>query len=477
MGPVLVSRADFLMLRLFRQYYPIRNLFFVAGEGLVIYASFLLASLALQGPSVVEKDPWIALKSLLITLVCQACLYYNDLYDLKVTDTLKELTIRLVQSLGFAAVILALVYVLFPRTEVSTATFAVSVGLVVLLVASWRFGYSIVLQRGLFNQKIMLLGSGGLTGSIEKEIRERVDCGYSVALEVPECVDDVDFSKPSGVRRICRENFEGLCELAKAFEVEKIVVAFKERRRALPTAELLRCRMEGIDVLEGNTFYEMLTGKFLVGQINPSWLIFSGGFQKSRARRFIKRTTDLIFSVVIMAVLSPFLLLVAGLIKLDSPGRVFFSQERVGERRRIYNVLKFRSMVADAEKISGPVWAQENDPRVTRLGRCLRRLRIDELPQLWNVVKGEMSFVGPRPEREVFIKELEQKIPYYGERFYVKPGITGWAQINYGYGASVEDAVEKLNYDLFYIKNMSTMMDILIVVKTLKIVIFGRGVR
>jgi exopolysaccharide biosynthesis polyprenyl glycosylphosphotransferase len=221
----------------------------------------------------------------------------------------------------------------------------------------------------------------------------------------------------------------------------------------------------------------MLTGKFLVGQINPSWLIFSGGFQKSRARRFIKRTTDLIFSVVIMAVLSPFLLLVAGLIKLDSPGRVFFSQERVGERRRIYNVLKFRSMVADAEKISGPVWAQENDPRVTRLGRCLRRLRIDELPQLWNVVKGEMSFVGPRPEREVFIKELEQKIPYYGERFYVKPGITGWAQINYGYGASVEDAVEKLNYDLFYIKNMSTMMDILIVVKTLKIVIFGRGVR
>ena len=321
------------MLRLFRQYCPIRNLFFVAGEGLVIYASFLLASLALQGPSVVEKDPWIALKSLLITLVCQACLYYNDLYDLKVTDTLKELTIRLVQSLGFAAVTLALIYALFPRTEVSTATFAVSVGLVVLLVASWRFGYSIVLQRGLFNQKIMLLGSGGLTGSIEKEIRDRVDCGYTVALEVPECVDDLDFSKPSGVRRICRENFEGLCELAKAFEVEKIVVAFKERRRALPTAELLRCRMEGIDVLEGNTFYEMLTGKFLVGQINPSWLIFSGGFQKSRARRFVKRATDLVLSVLLITILSPFLLLVALLIKLDSPGRVFFSQERVGERR------------------------------------------------------------------------------------------------------------------------------------------------
>jgi lipopolysaccharide/colanic/teichoic acid biosynthesis glycosyltransferase len=175
--------------------------------------------------------------------------------------------------------------------------------------------------------------------------------------------------------------------------------------------------------------------------------------------------------------LLPFLLLVAAAIRLDSPGPVSFNQMRVGEKRRIYRMHKFRSMVKDAEKLSGPVWAQENDPRITRVGRVLRRLRIDELPQLWNVVKGDMSFVGPRPEREPFVQELEKVVPYYGERFLVKPGITGWAQVNYGYGASVRDAVEKLNYDLFYIKNMSNLMDLLVVLRTIKILIFGYGAR
>ena len=239
----------------------------------------------------------------------------------------------------------------------------------------------------------------------------------------------------------------------------------------------MRCRVEGIDVIEGNSFYEMLTGKLIVEQIPPSWFIFSDGFHKSRTKRFLKRSSDLILSFVLLICICPLMLLVAILIKLDSSGPVIFSQERVGEKHKSYLVKKFRSMVVDAEKRSGPVWAQDDDPRITRVGRFIRKTRIDEIPQFWNVFKGEMSFVGPRPEREYFVNDLEKKIPYYRERFTVKPGITGWAQINYRYGATIEDAIEKLNYDMFYIKNMSIWMDLMIVLRTIKIVLFGWGAR
>jgi sugar transferase (PEP-CTERM system associated) len=251
----------------------------------------------------------------------------------------------------------------------------------------------------------------------------------------------------------------------------------KERRGRLPSRELLRCRVNGVDIIEGTSFYEMLTGKILVKQINPAWLIFSKGFHKSRIRRFLKRTMDLVLSLTLLTLLSPAIIAIAILIKIDSKGPVIFSQERVGENKKAYLVQKFRSMVLDAEKQSGPVWAKDNDSRITRVGRLIRTWRFDEIPQLWNVLKGEMSFVGPRPEREFFVKELEDIIPYFTERFSVKPGITGWAQISYGYGASVEDAIEKLNYDLFYIKNMSTFMDLLIILRTIKIVLFSKGAR
>jgi sugar transferase (PEP-CTERM system associated) len=239
--------------------------------------------------------------------------------------------------------------------------------------------------------------------------------------------------------------------------------------------ELLKCRISGIEVLEGNTFYEMLMGKLIVEQINPSWLIFSAGFQKSFLQKLSKRTIDLLISSTMLILLSPLIVLTAIIIKLDSKGPIFFSQERMGENRKPYMVHKFRSMRSDAEKSTGPVWAQENDDRITKIGHFIRKTRIDEIPQLWNILKGEMSFVGPRPEREHFVRELEEIIPYYGERFSVKPGLTGWAQVSYGYGATVEDAIEKLNYELFYIKNMSILMDIMIVARTVKTVIFGMG--
>jgi sugar transferase (PEP-CTERM system associated) len=265
--------------------------------------------------------------------------------------------------------------------------------------------------------------------------------------------------------------------MAKEMDIKKIVLDLKEKRGAFPTRELLNCRIDGVDILEGNSFYEMLTGKLIVGQINPGWLIFSDGFKKSFIKSFLKRFIDISFSFIMLVMLLPVILATAILIKIDSKGPVFFLQSRVGQKRKIYNVFKFRSMIVDAEKQSGPVWAESNDDRITRIGKFIRKWRIDEIPQLWNVLKGDMSFAGPRPERDYFVKKLEDVIPYYSQRFSVKPGVTGWAQVSYGYGASVEDAVEKLNYDLFYIKNMSIFMDLIIILRTIKIVLFGKGAR
>lgn len=463
------------MLRLFKKYYPIRNFFFVAGEGVFIFISVLAAVLIFFGPTALILDDWLLLKVLLITIICQASLYYNDLYNLQATESFNELGIRLLQALGVAAILLAFIYMLFPQVIIATGTFIVSISFAILLIVLWRFLYSIVLKRGLFNQKIILLGSGQVAMNIKQEIVVRKDCGYTLALEVPESIYDVNLVNPGNVPIICQNNFEGLCGMAHAMEITKIVVGFKEKRHIFPIRELLKCRVEGIDVIDGNDFYENLTGKLTVEALNPSWLIFGGGFHKGRIRRFLKRSVDLLLAVVMLILNLPIIIITASLIKIDSPGPVIFSQERVGEKGRTYRIHKFRSMIADAEKKSGPVWAQDKDDRVTRVGKFIRSWRIDEIPQLWNVLKGEMSFVGPRPEREFFVKKLEEKIPYYSMRHTVKPGITGWAQVCYGYGASVEDAVEKLNYDLFYIKNMTTLMDLMIVLRTIKIVLFGMG--
>ena len=462
------------MLRILKQYYPVRNAVFVVGEGLFIFLSVIIASWIIIGNDIILTDKVLALKTMLIVSVCQLCLYYNDLYDLKVTDTYPELFIRLLQALGASAIVLAPVYYLFPVCIIGKWIFNISIFFVITFIVIWRMGYMQILNRGLFDQKIILLGSGELAKNIAQEIAEKKDCGYQVAAVIS--------GQDNSLGQLVNSSGDGyeieygdFCAKAKSLNIDKIVVAIEERRSGFPIRQLLNCRVDGIEVIEGTSFYEMLTGKFMVEQINPSWLIFSEGFRKSWLKRVLKRTTDLVLSLILLVLLGPILILVAILIKLDSKGPVFFSQERVGENRRPYMVHKFRSMVQDAEKECGPVWAQADDCRVTRVGYFIRKWRIDELPQLFNVIKGEMSFVGPRPEREFFVKELEMAIPYYGERFSAKPGVTGWAQVSYPYGASVEDAKEKLNYDLFYIKNMSIFMDLMVIMKTVKTVLFGEG--
>jgi len=259
--------------------------------------------------------------------------------------------------------------------------------------------------------------------------------------------------------------------------ITKVIVSFSERRGAFPVDEILQCRMSGIDVVDAITFYESMNRKLFIESITPSWFIFSQGFRISSSRRIFKRALDVAGASVGLLLLAPFFPLFAALIKLDSPGPVFFRQVRVGEGDRLFTIFKLRTMRQDAEASTGAVWAQKNDPRVTKLGTFLRKSRIDELPQLINVIKGEMSLVGPRPERPEFVQDLKKEIPFYSERHYMKPGVTGWAQVKYPYGASLEDAIEKLRYDLYYIKNYSVLFDIRVILLTIGVVVFRKGAR
>ena len=271
-------------------------------------------------------------------------------------------------------------------------------------------------------------------------------------------------------------DFKQISSICRTCQIDRVIVALDERRGSLPLDQLLQCRLKGIHVDDGISFSESLSGKLSVENLHPSTIIFSNGFRGVLVYKGIKRAIDLLASLLGLLVFLPLCLIIALAIKLDSRGPVFYRQERVGQDGRLFSLIKFRSMTVDAEK-DGPVWAVVNDQRVTRVGRWLRKLRLDEITQIINVIRGEMSIVGPRPERPFFVKKLEKEIPFYSHRHAVKPGITGWAQILYPYGATREDAQEKLKYDLYYIKHMSPIMDLRIISETAKIVLLGRGSR
>lgn len=266
-----------------------------------------------------------------------------------------------------------------------------------------------------------------------------------------------------------------LLRMAESFGADQVVVSLSERRGVFPVEELLNCKLAGIEVIDAPSFYEGATRKLLLENITPSWFIFSHGFKVTWLLRFFKRTLDIGVSLLGLAFFAPFLPLIALAIRLDSPGPILFRQTRMGQGDRLFTLLKFRTMRQDAESRTGAVWSQENDPRVTRVGAFLRKTRLDEIPQLVNILKSDMSLVGPRPERPEFIIKLKKQIPYYNERHYVKPGLTGSAQVYYPYGSSVEDAIEKLRYDLYYIKNISILLDLIIISKTFGVVLLGKG--
>jgi sugar transferase (PEP-CTERM system associated) len=385
-----------------------------------------------------------------------------------------ELGLRLTKAIGFASIILAIVYYCIPSLLVGRGIFFISLAFLTLLVVSWRSSYNWILKKKIFTKKIFLLGTGELSRKIFNEVNGHRDSGYQIAGVIPSNSAPVIALSPN----IPLFDINGrLCELAESNHISHIVVALDDRRGHLPLHELLRCKMGGITIIEAESFYEKLTGKILAEDIYPSWFIFSKGFRRTRLQRFTKRLTGLTLSVIGLLLTLPLTLIIVIAIKLDSKGPIIYKQKRCGANGWIFELCKFRSMVDNAEEKTGPVWATDDDERVTRVGKMLRKFRLDELPQLWNVLKGDMSFVGPRPERPEFVGELEKIVPYYSERHNIKPGITGWAQVSYGYGASVDAALNKLKYDLYYIKNMSILLDFMIIFKTMKIVIQQSGAR
>jgi sugar transferase (PEP-CTERM system associated) len=309
-------------------------------------------------------------------------------------------------------------------------------------------------------KRVLILGTGSLAASVARELNRRRDLN----LEVVPGMGNVS-SGPE------------IEALARQQRVSRIIVAHKDSRGALPVQALVRLRLEGVEIEEARVALAALTGRVALETLRPSWLVFSPGFRCSPLTALLKRLFDLCLSATGLVVSAPAMALVSLAVWIESGRPILYQQERIGLRGKPFRLLKFRSMRPDAENGNGAQWAQENDPRVTRVGRWLRKFRLDELPQFWNVLRGEMSLVGPRPERPEFVNQLRETIPYYDERHSVRPGITGWAQVRYPYGASVEDAARKLEYDLFYLKNLSVLFDCAIVFETVKIVLFGRGGR
>jgi sugar transferase (PEP-CTERM system associated) len=464
-----------MILKILNQYVPLRKLAFIILEtgfimGMVLFGAYLRF---LGDPTGFSDYEYLFLKALLIVGIVQLCLYYFDLYDLKIFRSNFELGIHLLQSLGVSSIILAVLYYLFPFLIVGRGIFLISLGFIGAMIVCWRVIYNRILKTKQIDQRIMIVGSGQLAKSIAIEIIDKADTGFNVIgfiTDNPERVGE-KLVNPSVIG-----DQSQILEIALKEKVNRIIVALEERRGKFPEDQLLSCKMRGIPVEDGIEFYEHLTGRLEVESLRPSVLIFSDGFKKSKLMTLTKRVTGFGLSFVGLALLSPLILMILILIKIESRGPVFYRQERVGENKEVFKLLKFRSMVENAEA-NGPVWAQANDKRVTRVGRWIRKWRLDEIPQMFNVLKGDMSFVGPRPERPYFVETLRKEIPYYDRRFSVKPGITGWAQVKYRYGASKIDALEKLKYDLYYIKNLSPLFDLLIIFETIKVVLFGKGAR
>jgi len=464
-----------MILRIFDQYIPVRKIAFFFLESIFIGGMVMLGAYLrfLGDPTGFYHYEYLILKALLIVACVQLSLYYFDLYDLKAFRSNIELGIRLLQSLGVSSILLAFLYYLFPLLIIGRGIFFISLGFMGVVIVSWRITYNHILKTKQLDQRIMIIGSGPLAKSIAKEIVERVDTGFKVIgfiTDNPETVGE-KLVNPSIIG-----DQSQILDIATKERMDRIIVAIEERRGKFPDAQLLECKMRGIVIEEGIHFYEHLTGRLQVESLRPSFLIFSEGFKKSRLTMWVKRVSGFSLSLIGLILLSPFILVISILIKIDSRGPVFYKQERVGERGKIFKLLKFRSMVENAET-NGPVWAEQGDKRITRVGRWMRKWRLDEIPQMFNVLKGDMSFVGPRPERAYFVDTLREEIPFYDQRFSVKPGITGLAQVKYQYGSSKDDALEKLRYDLYYIKNLSLLHDLLIIFETIKVVLFGKGAR
>ncbi|WP_373487801.1 TIGR03013 family XrtA/PEP-CTERM system glycosyltransferase [Blastomonas sp.] len=386
-------------------------------------------------------------------------------------QSLRFAAARLLVAVSLGVIFLSVTYFIFPGATLWRSNSLYAMILAIVFLIANRIFLGGLLGTTAFKRRLMVLGAGNRAQRVF-DLAERPDAGFVLVGFV--AMNDGPLVVEEAINRDAIKN---LAKHVENLNVTEVVLALEERRNALPVNDLLRIKTTGVHVNDLSTFLERETGRVDLDTVNPSWLIFSDGFSAGRRISTIaKRFFDLVVSSILLALTGPFILLFALLVKLDSKGPAFFRQERVGLYGQPFQIIKLRSMRTDAE-VDGAQWAQKNDPRVTRMGRFIRKVRIDELPQAWSVLKGDMSFVGPRPERPEFVASLETQMRYYNERHMVKPGITGWAQINYPYGASVEDTRHKLEYDLYYAKNYTPFLDLLIILQTLRVVLWPDGAR
>jgi len=452
------------MIRVFNVYYPARVLVLFVGEAIVVSLSFLLAFLLRF-----REDAYLVLnfeygyqKILVATALVLLLSHWCGLYDRESFSNDGEVFFKLALVPGILSLLLAGLGFAFPRViSGNSAVFAIPI--VTLVLFCWRRAYTWFSQLPYLREPVYVLGKGARAQELVSGLGNRPELGiHVVGWSGDECE---------------RSDVDQLLDLARRGRLQRVIVAMSDRRGSLPVSQLLQLRLEGVKVEEATSLLEKITGRIDVQQLYPSWFVFGDGFRYSTGLGVVRRMVALVASAVLMVAVLPLIPLIILAIKLDSQGPVLYRQKRVGLGGAIFNCYKFRTMHQNAEADTGPTWACDNDPRITRTGRFLRITRLDEIPQLWCVLKGDMAFVGPRPERPEFVEWLGKEVPYYNARHSVPPGITGWAQIKYKYGNTLEDALEKLQYDLFYVKNRSIGLDVLIMFQTIKIVLIGRGAK
>lgn len=423
---------------------------------------------------------WIDVATMLgqagaVSLCCITAFYYNDLYDLRVVRSFSLFASRLLQSFGVALMLLGLFYTIVPDAGMTEGAFVsgllVAAGLLVPLRA---IGYTIMRRRA-FADRVLVLGAGPLARRVIHEIESRPNFRYAVV----GVVDDGSGTEAGDLPYPVLGPLERLDKIIDDVKPDRLIVALTERRGRMPLGQLLECGARGILVEDGLRTYEYFTGKLPIESLTPSFLIFSGAFRKSRLQMGLRRVSSFVLAALGLLLSAPLMAVIAAAIAIDSRGPVFFVDRRAGRGGRPFNLVKFRTMhpLPPGETLTASVWDRDDELRVTRVGRFIRKLRLDELPQFWNVLKGDMDLVGPRPEILANVQTMSEEIPYYGLRHSVRPGLTGWAQTRFGYSVSLEQVTEKIRYDLFYIKQMSLWLDLRILVDTVKIMLFGRGAK
>jgi sugar transferase (PEP-CTERM system associated) len=465
-------------MRIFNRYFSVYDLILIIGDVIVAFLASVTVRASLFFFDISQGPEWIfwSFQAAAVTVIIVVSFYYSDLYAIDQTLSNRELLLRLMSAIGCACILIAAIS--YPIPQFGKTLYAGQMAVMVLSLCAWRVGFMRVIERAQIHARVLVIGVQAIGKLVAEELLKQKKLGMEVVAFVGEAAGQVNLSYGNPIRVSLPVYPPSL--LMKLFEqgsVNRILLAGVEGYSETLGNELVTLRARGIAIEDCHSFYERLVSKIAIADLSPEWIVRCKGFRRDRLIIFTKRVLDLVVSAIGLLVSAPICMLTAMAIKLDSAGPILYRQERLGQNEEPFTIYKFRSMLEGAEADAGPVWAVEDDPRITRVGNIIRKLRIDEIPQMINVLKGQMSLVGPRPERPFFVQTLSKKIPYYSLRHSIKPGITGWAQICYSYGDSEEDAIEKLQYDLYYIKNMSVLFDLQIIFESLKVILLGRGAR